>query len=110
MGTTTVTCTASSADDVVAAVTSSFTVTVQGTSAQLVALTQAVQGVGPGTSLSGKLAQVQAYVAAGDITDACGTLGAFIHEVTSLSGRSITTAAAAQLIADAQRIEATLSC
>jgi len=91
-------------------VSTSFTVTVQGASAQLADLYQAVQGVGTGTSLSDKVAQAQSYLTAGDVTDTCATLKAFVHQVEAQSGTSIPSGTAAALIADAQRVEAVLSC
>ncbi len=77
---------------------------------QLADLYQAVQGVGPGNGLSDKVAQAQAYLASGDIPDACATLGAFIHEVSAQSGKSIPPATADALIADARQIQAVLAC
>ena len=110
IGTTTVHCSATDPDDSNSPVTVSFTVTVKGAAAQLGDLHQAVQGVGPGTSLSGKVAQAQSYLASGDVPDTCAALGAFDHEVAAQSGKSITTATASALIADAQRIQAVLTC
>ena len=78
--------------------------------AELADLSQAVQGIGPGTSLADKVTQVQSYVASGDIADACATLGAFVNEVHAQSKKSIPLATADQLIAAAQRIQAVLSC
>ena len=86
----------------------SFAVTVQGAAAQLAALHQAVQGVGPGASLADKIAQAQAYLAAGDSTDAISTLTAFINEVNAQAGKHIPASQAAQFIADAKRIQALL--
>ena len=106
IGTTTVTCTATDPDDSNSPVKTSFTVTIKGAAAQLADLYQAVQGVGTGTSLADKIFLAQAYLAAGDITDASSTLDAFINEVTAQSGKSIPAGQAAELIADAQRIQA----
>ncbi len=108
VGTTTVTCTATDPDDSNSPVTTSFAVTVQGAAAQLAALHQAVQGVGPGASLASKIAQAQAYLAAGDSTDAISTLTAFINEVNAQAGKHIPASQAAQFIADAKRIQALL--
>jgi hypothetical protein len=110
IGTTTVNCAVSDADDSNSPVNASFMVTVKGASAQLVDLRQAVQGVGPGTSLGDKVQSAQSYLASGDVADTCSTLTAFIHEVKAQSGKSIPVAQASQLIADAQRIQAVLAC
>jgi hypothetical protein len=110
IGTTTVNCAVSDADDSNSPVNASFMVTVKGASAQLVDLRQAVQGVGPGTSLGDKVQSAQSYLASGDVADTCSTLTAFIHEVKAQSGKHIPVAQASQLIADAQRIQAVLAC
>jgi hypothetical protein len=108
IGTTTVNCTAT---DVAGNTTSmSFTVHVNSAAEQLTSLGSAVTGVGPGTSLAAKVNQIQAYVAANDQSDACGTLGAFMHEVNAQTGKKITADQAASLITQAQSIEATLGC
>ena len=78
--------------------------------AQLATLRTAVTGVGPGSSLADKVTLIQGYVAANDKADACGTLGAFINEVNAQTGKKITRVQAAQLIAQARNIEATLGC
>ncbi len=108
VGTTTVTCTATDPDDSNSPVTTSFAVTVQGAAAQLAALHQAVQGVGPGSSLASKIVQAQAYLAAGDNTDAISTLTAFINEVNAQAGKHIPSGQASQLVTDAQQIQAAL--
>ena len=108
IGTTTVTCTATDPDDSNSPVTASFTITVKGAAAQLTDLDQAVQAAGTGTSLADKIAQAQAYLAAGDITDAASTLGAFIGEVKAQTGKSIPAQQASQLITDARRIMAAM--
>lgn len=108
VGTTTVTCTATDPDDSNSPVTASFTVTVKGASGQVSDLHQAVQGVGPGQSLSSEVQQAESYLAAGDITDASSTLDAFINEVTAQTGKKIPAQQASQLIADARRIQAAM--
>ena len=110
VGTTTVTCKASSSDDANSPVSASFTVTVEGAAAQLSDLASAVQGVGPGKSLAEKVHAAQSSLAAGNIGQTCSTLGAFIHEVRAQAGKKIGSSQARQLIADAQRIQAVLSC
>ena len=110
IGTTTVTCTASDPDDANGPVSSSFTVTVEGASQQLTDLFSAVQGVGPGSSLSSKVALAQWYVDHGYLAVACSTLGAFVSEVRAQSGKSVPQATAGTLIAGARRIGAVLPC
>ena len=111
IGMTTVTCTATDTDgDTNSPVTQTFQVTVKGAADQLSDLHTAVDGVGPGTSLADKVASVQSYLAAGDASDACGTLSAFVHEVQAQSGKHIPAVQAGGLIADAQRIEAVIPC
>lgn len=78
--------------------------------APLADLDQAVQRVGPGASLTDKIAQAQSDLATGEIPDTCGTLGAFIHEVQAQSGKHIATDTASQLVAEAQDIQAVLVC
>ena len=108
--TTTVHCSASDPHDSKSPVTVSFTVTVKGAAAQLHNLHQAVQGVGPGTSLSDKVTQAQSYLGSGDVSDTCSTLETFIHEVAAQSGKHIPAATASVLITDANRIQAVLAC
>jgi Bacterial Ig-like domain (group 3)/HYR domain len=110
IGTTTVQCTATDPDDTPSTVSSSFTVTVLGAADQLAALDQAVQGVGPGTSLADKITAAQSDLASGDVAGACSTLTGFLNEVKAQSGKSIPAGQAAQLIADATRIRAVLAC
>jgi hypothetical protein len=55
-----------------------------------------------GTSLLQKLKAAAAYRTAGDCKDANATYQAFINEVNAQTGKKITAAAAATLIADAQ--------
>lgn len=108
IGTTTVTCSASDGDDSNGPVSTTFTVTVVGAAGQLQQLAAAVVGVGPGTSLADKVRQAEAFLAAGDTADAKSVLNAFINEVKAQSGKKITQATAAQLIAAAQQIIAVI--
>jgi hypothetical protein len=62
-----------------------------------------VVGIGPGTSLADKLGEVQGDLANNDTADACGTLGAFINEVTAQG-------LAASLVTQAQAIQTGLGC
>lgn len=108
IGTTTVNC--STTDAAGNTTAGSFTVTVKGASAQLTDLQAAVQGVGPGMSLSAKAQAAQSDLAAGDISGACSTLAAFINEVHAQSGKTIPASEAAQLIADATQIATVIGC
>jgi hypothetical protein len=110
IGTTAVTCTASDQDDSNSPVSASFTVTVQGAPQQVGELRAAVQGAGPGASLEAKLALAQSYLAQGDIQLTCSTLASFVHEVDAQAGRSLPPGTAGALAAEAERIEAVLSC
>ncbi len=110
IGLTTVGCTATAAGDANSPVTATFTVTVNGAAAQLQGLLASVTGVGPGRSLADKVTLIQAYVAANDKADACGTLAAFINDVNAQTGKKITRVQAASFVAQAQNIEATLGC
>lgn len=69
-----------------------------------------VQGVGPGHSLADKVQEALNDVNAGDISGACGTLGAFIHEVNAQTGKKISAEKATELIDAVQPIEAILGC
>jgi hypothetical protein len=105
-----VTCTATDPGDTPSTVTATFTVTVNGAAAQLTALDQAVQGVGPGTILANKVAKAQSSLTAGNTAGACTKLTAFVQEVKSQSGVSIPASQAAQLVAEAKNIEVVLAC
>lgn len=76
----------------------------------LQALLDQVQGVGPGHSLAAKVQEALNDVNAGHISDACGTLGAFIHEVNAQTGKTISPKQAKELITAVQQIEAILGC
>lgn len=69
-----------------------------------------VSGVGPGKSLSDKVAQASAYFAANNIASACSTLEEFLNEVRAQTGKKITAAVAASLTSDAQSIRSALAC
>jgi hypothetical protein len=111
IGTTTVTCTATDTDgDANSPVKKAFNVQVRGAAEQLTDLGNAVNGVGPGTSLADKVSLIQSSLTAGDTSDACGTLNAFINQVSAQTGKSIPPATAATLIAATQQIEAVIAC
>jgi hypothetical protein len=78
--------------------------------AALDALLADVTGVGPGKSLANKVKQIQSYVNANDIADACGAFVGFINEVKAQTGKKITAAQAASFISQAQAIQDTLGC
>ena len=88
----------------------SAAVPVKGSAEQLDDLAAAVEGVGPGKSLSAKVNAIQGYVAGNDTVAACATLIAFTNEVKAQTGKKISTVLAASLIAQAQSIEAALGC
>ena len=88
----------------------SAAVPVKGAAEQLDELAAAVEGVGPGKSLTAKVNAIQGYVAANDTASACATLDDLINEVNAQSGKKISTALAASLISQAHSIQAALGC
>lgn len=108
IGDTTVTCTAEDAAG--NAAEASFVVHVSGAGEQVADLIAASTGVGPGSSLADKARQVQAYLDAGQIEDACGTLKAYLNEVKAQTGKKVTAAQAATLAAQVNQIRAVLDC
>ncbi len=119
LGTTTVTCTATSADDNPSTVSKTFTVTVAPTPAgisnvvdQLLAA-GCIDSAGIANALKAKLAAAQNAIAAGNLKEAINILRAFIHEVQAQDGKHILAACtingvtfspAVILIADAQSL------
>jgi HYR domain-containing protein/FIMAH domain-containing protein len=119
LGTTTVTCTAASADDNPSTVSKSFTVTVAATPAgisnvvdQLLAA-GCIDNAGIANALKAKLAAAQNAIAAGNLNEAINILRAFIRQVQAQDGKHILAACtingvtfspAAILIADAQSL------
>lgn len=91
----------------------SFTVHVKGAAEQLADLITAVTNLsakdGTRTSLLAKLQTALAKVPVNDMS-ACGTLSAFINEVTSHRGKDISVVDADALIAKATQIRAVLGC
>ena len=85
-------------------------VDVKGAAEQLDDLADAVAGVGPGKSLAAKVAAIEDALGANDTAEACATLNAFINEVDAQTGKKISTAVAASLIAQANGIRAALGC
>jgi hypothetical protein len=110
IGTTTVTCTATDGNDLNSPAHATFTVTVKGAAAQLADLRQAVHGVGIGGSLGAIVAAAQRLLSAGQPRLACATLNYFIFEVRLQTRWLIPVSTAAQLITDAERIQALLGC
>jgi hypothetical protein len=114
IGTTTVTCTATDSDDSNSPVSISFTVTVQGAAAQVNDLLTTVNSLGLDpdfqASFDAQLEAVQTDLENGDTTQACNDLQAFINHVQAQSGKHLTEAQAAQLIAAAQQIQNVLGC
>ena len=108
VGDTSVACTATDASRNEA--TAGFTVHVAGAAEQLADLAEAVEGVGPGTSLADKIEEAQAAIADGDEDEGCEILHAFSNQVRAQSGNKIPTETATVLIADANRIRAVLDC
>ena len=108
IGTTTVGCSATDASG--NAATSTFVVRVKGAAGQLDDLAGAVEGVGPGKSLSETVAAAQWFVAHSQTKAACLTLTAFNLEVRAQSGKKIPATQAVMLIADANRIKSVLGC
>jgi streptogramin lyase len=108
IGTTEVTCTAS---DVAGNEASArFDVHVRGAPEQLGDLIAAVIGLGPGQSMSDKLAAARTALESGNLAEACATLGAFANEVAAQSGKRLTAAQAQQLVGSAARIRAVIDC
>jgi hypothetical protein len=89
--------------------TASFSIHVASATEQLTTLHGQVSGIGPGTSLADKITLAQNYLQAGNKTNACGALNAFINQVKSLS-KSISPTLAAQLNAEAKQAEAVIGC
>jgi uncharacterized delta-60 repeat protein len=108
IGTTEVACTARDAAGNTS--TASFDVHVKGAVEQLDNLLAAIQGVRPGTSLADKIAAIQAALATGDVSQACGTLRAFDLQVEAQRGKSISSSIAGELLATTARIRRVLAC
>lgn len=108
IGTATVTCTAT--DTHGNAAHAQFSVHVNGAGEELSDLAGAVAGVGPGGSLATKIAQAQSALGGSDFVSACSSLGAFVNEVSSQTGKGISADQAAAVLAQANRIRAVLAC
>jgi len=112
VGATTVNCTASDAAGNTS--TASFGVTVKGAAAQLDDLVQLVvsfnlkQGIR--NSLDAKLDNAQTALNGGLPSTACNILNAFANQASAQSGKALTAAQAAALIAAVNQIRAVLGC
>jgi hypothetical protein len=111
IGPTTVTCTATDADDSPSMVSQTFTVTVKGVVAQLQDLLGVVQPLPPGTSFFDQVNEVLASLNdPGNTADACGGLGGFINHANAQAGNMITVDQAHSMVAAATRIQAVIGC
>lgn len=81
-----------------------------GAAGQLTALRNAVQGVGPGTSLSDRITAAQSFLAAGNTAGACTQLTYFINDVRAQTGKAIPRSAAINPIRAATQIRDVLGC
>ena len=88
----------------------SSAVHVKGAAEQLSDLAAAVAEVGPGKSLSAKVAAIEGYLADNDTADACAALSALVNEVDAQAGKKIDTEVAASLISQAHDIAAAIGC
>lgn len=77
---------------------------------ELADLAEAVKDVGPGSSLTDKVAQAQAYLASDDLASACSTLAAFERQVAAQSGKRIAADEAEALSSSVKEITSTLAC
>ena len=114
IGTTTVTCSVSDADDWNGPVTASFAVTVQGASSELSQLDTVCVGsltkASSGKSLCGEVTAAGSDLAAGDVTDTCGALASFVGMLDGKSAKNVFPDDVAVLLADTQNIQTVLSC
>jgi hypothetical protein len=114
LGTTTVSCTAT--DNSGNTASASFTVTVIGATDQVSDLKELVTSLpglpaGTSTALQAKLNDVLSAATGGDTASACTALNDFISQVRAQQGKKkISAQDAAELIADAQRIQKVLGC
>ena len=108
IGTTNVSC--SSTDAAENSATGSFAIIVKSAAVQLNELAAAVEGVGPGKSLTATVAIAQSLLAHHAPRLACVALDIFNLEVRTWSGRTIPRELSATLIAESQRIESVIGC
>jgi hypothetical protein len=107
-GATKVTCTATDAAGNGSS-GASFTVTVRTAAQQVAILLGQVKGLAP-SGLANYVSQVQAAIAKGNTSSACGNLKSFIALVSAQNGKTLTGTLAAQLTTEATTIEGALGC
>ena len=90
-----------------ASVTISYTIPASTLAAQLVT---ASAGKGPGKALPNKAAGIQAAVNAGQTATGCADITDYLGLVKAQTGKTLTTAQANQLTADAHNLAAALGC
>jgi hypothetical protein len=88
-------------------VTISYTTPASTLAAQLVT---ASAGKGPGKALADKAAAIQAAVNAGQTATGCADITDYLGLVKAQTGKTLTTAEANQLTADANNLAAALGC
>jgi hypothetical protein len=106
-GDTKVTCTATDAAN--HSSSASFNVHVKGAAEQIADQIKLVGNKGGG-SFADQLQSAADELAGGADAEACGTMGAYINHVRSQSGKQLTPAEAATLIANANRIRSVIGC
>jgi hypothetical protein len=110
IGTTTVTCSTTDSDDIPSTVTASFTVTVNGATGQLNDLLTYAGPLPPGHSFGDDVQAALNDVAGKNTSGACAQLASLITLANSQSGKKLTTAQAAHILAAATQIEQVLGC
>ena len=112
IGSSTVNCTATDAAG--NSSSGSFSVVVNGPAAESTSLISTIQGFGLGqgtsTSLTSKLQSAVNSLGRGNVSGACSQLGALVNEAQAQSGKQLTAAQAAQIIAAATQIRAAEGC
>lgn len=69
-----------------------------------------VVGLGPGDSLSGKVADANAYFESGDIVAACSTLNALQNQLAALAGKKLSDAEVAGLTGSVNTLKQLIGC
>jgi len=112
VGTSVVSCTAT--DVAGNSSNGTFSIVVNGAAAQASILVAVVENLdlsaGATESLTSKLENALASLAAGNVTSGCNVLSAFINQVAAQSGKQFTAAEADQLIAAANQVRAAQGC